>query len=242
MVDGIRKMKMSKETLYWTIGGVVLALLALYAATRNSAAGASSGGSSDSGAIVPASTLAAQVSTVNTNAAQVEETLLNDETQFAINSSNVKGAAFQTISNNATAQLQSIEQAATSRLNANDALAGAEFTANQNTLLGEFEATQQTSQNANNNQTALGLAGIQENIAHFESDNATTIARIQHGSSFGNFLNALVGSAGSIFSGLSGLGLKIGGGGGSSSAAPALSAPPPAPSYGSAISGGTLLA
>lgn len=136
---------MKNETLYWTIGGVGLALLALFAMNRGGSTTTSSGGGG-----IDATALTSMTNTVNTSAAAVEEARIAALSDYAVHSSSDQVSAFTVAENTAANELQTVESAKTTRM-AND----------QNFQLGEL--------NSNNNvltvqagiQGATTIAGIQ---------------------------------------------------------------------------------
>jgi hypothetical protein len=99
---------MNKDTLYWTVGGVAIALLALYAVSQKGA-----GTTSRTSTVTPsvsASNLTSQVNAYNADAAAVTETLLNDSTQYSDTQLSTNAALVANKENNATAVLQANDQ------------------------------------------------------------------------------------------------------------------------------------
>lgn len=181
---------MKNETLWWTIGGVAIALLALFAMTRNSGGGGST--SSHGGGGISANALVSEVNTANQAAAHVEADRINALTTYAVHSSDNQVSVFSDLVHAAENQFATVEGNQTARYVSDNATKLGEYTANENAL---------TAQAALHEQETVQLAQTKayENIAHFTSDNAVTMERIQHGSSFGNFMQSLLGAASSFF-------------------------------------------
>lgn len=182
---------MKNETLWWTIGGVAIALLALFAMTRNSGGSSSSGGTSSGGGI-SANALVSEVNTVNQTAAAVEADRINAMTTYAVHGSDNQVSVFADLVNAAENQFATVEGAQTSRYVSDNATKLGEYTASENALTAQAALAEEQS-------VSLAQTKAYENIAHFTSDNAVTVARIQHGSSFGNFMQSLLGAASSFF-------------------------------------------
>lgn len=216
---------MKNETLYWTIGGVAIALLALFAYSQSNGGGSSSSSSSGTpataGGGISASALTSEVNAANANAASVEQTLLNDEAQYVTTSTAAQGGAFQSLVSAANSELGTIEGAQTARYAAGVNAAEQEYSANENALTAQFVATQQTAQTQANDAMNQAIQSQALNVQHHESDNAVTIARIDHSFNLGNFLSGLANSASSFFSGGTGAALLGVGGSNSTPAAPA---------------------
>lgn len=181
---------MKSETLYWTIGGVAIALLALLAMSRSSG-GAATAPAAAGG--INASALVSEVNAANTNATSVENNLLSSETQYVLHSTDAQAGAFQSLVSGAQHELDAIEGAQTARYAAGVNASAQEYADQTNALTTQFVTTQ-------NNSLALQEAQIGANVAHFESDNAVTMERIAKGSSFSNFMQSLVGAASNFFS------------------------------------------
>lgn len=181
---------MKNETLYWTIGGVAIALLALLAMSRSSG-GAATAPAAAGG--INASALVSEVNAANTNATSVENNLLSSETQYVLHSTDAQAGAFQSLVSGAQHELDAIEGAQTARYAAGVNASAQEYADQTNALTTQFVTTQ-------NNSLALQEAQIGANVAHFESDNAVTMERIAKGSSFSNFMQSLVGAASNFFS------------------------------------------
>lgn len=191
---------MKNETLYWTIGGVALALLALLAMSRSNGGGSSAPASTGGGGGVNASALVSEVNAANANATSVENNLLASETQYVLHSTDAQAGAFQSLVSGAQHELDTIEGAQTARYAAGVNAGAQEYAEQTNALTTQFVTTQ-------NNALALQEAKIGENVAHFESDNAVTAERIAKGSSFSNFMQSLVGAASNFFSSTTGAGV-----------------------------------
>lgn len=183
---------MKNETLYWTIGGVAIALLALLAMSRSSG-GAATAPAGAGGGGINASSLVSEVNAANTNATSVENNLLSSETQYVLHSTDAQAGAFQSLVSGAQHELDAIEGAQTARYAAGVNASAQEYADQTNALTTQFVTTQ-------NNSLALQEAQIGANVAHFESDNAVTMERIAKGSSFSNFMQSLVGAASNFFS------------------------------------------
>lgn len=182
----------NRETLYWTIGGVALALLALYAISRSSSGSAASTTTTTGGGGVNASALTSQVNTVNADAAKVEETLLNDVTSYATYSTGARSSAFAQQLNSADTQLAAIEAAGTSRYATSIAGAASEYAAGLNALTAE-QAQAQATQRTN-----------------IQTSNAVTAERVQAGAQKTSSIFGFLSSIASAFTG--GIGGLFGGG------------------------------
>ena len=198
---------MNKDALYWTIGGVAIALLALYAMSR----GGSASQSTSSAPAVNGSALVSEVNNVNSNAAAVEEALLQTQGAYAITDSTNRAASFQNLADMSASELATVQNAATSRYADQLGMAQSEYDAMQNTLSSEFLATQATAQNANSNAAQItenaasaAAATAQAQLAAAEmkrqTDAQVHIADQQsHQQQQSSLWGSILGAAGSIF-------------------------------------------
>jgi hypothetical protein len=142
----------ANPTLYWTIGGVALALLALFAFSKQSGGSASQSTTETPG--VDSSALVSEVNNVNSNAAQVEETLLAAEAGYATTVSNNASQNFADENNTATSELATVENAATSRLANQEGYAAAESENRTNALAQVFDTANTNAAQENEVNTA----------------------------------------------------------------------------------------
>lgn len=181
---------MKNETLYWTIGGVGLALLALFAMSRGGSTTTSSGGGG-----VDAASLTSMTNVVNTSAAAVEEARIGALRDYAIHSSSDQVSAYTVAENTAANELQTVENARTTRM-AND----------ENFRLGELTANLNHLDTQAGIQGGVTIAGIQGATAAQQADDQLKAAQAQAQAQVDTakankptWFQSLMGAVGSIF-------------------------------------------
>lgn len=129
----------SHETLYWTVGGVAIGLIALIAFSSK---GSGSGETVSSTPAISASDLTSQVNTVNTNSAQVEQTFLNDRTALAIaQNTNQLNYVTAKAGDHAAIVETHMNDVSAQHINAQNA-AASEYAAREQAVANMYEATQ----------------------------------------------------------------------------------------------------
>lgn len=171
------------ETLYWTIGGVGIALLALWALNSKGSSTTSGGGG------ISASALTSEVNNVNNNAAAVAMNETNAQAAYATHASTNAVTVFDTLTNTAAQDLATIEGAQTQRLASNNAMQSSEYAAQQNALTAEAALTASESMSASQNAAAIKIAQTNANAAQ-------QVAQINKPT----WWQSLLGAAGSILS------------------------------------------